>query len=183
MSKRQNTKEYIADEKTVDDFLTIIRPLLHAAEVQSMKRFSQHGKTDCFGHCLFVAFTAYQKCLKRGLNAQAAARAGMLHDLFLYDWHSKEGKPFKRLHGYRHPAVALANAEKIAELSSLERDMIKKHMWPLTPTPPKCRESFILSFADKRCSLAETFRTKRSARLIAFLSARAEREVAEENNE
>lgn len=179
MSKRKYIKKCIADEKTAEEFFAVIRPLLRIAEVQSMKRYAQHGKTDCFSHCLFVAYAAYCKCLKKGLNACAAARAGMLHDMFLYDWHGKEGKPFKRLHGYRHPAVALSNAEKIAELTPMEQDMIGKHMWPLTVSPPKYRESFVLSCADKRCTMAETFRTKKSARIIAFLSERAEKEMAE----
>ncbi|NTW07521.1 MAG: HAD family hydrolase, partial [Syntrophaceae bacterium] len=30
-----------------------------------------------------------------------------------------------------------------------EADIIQKHMWPLTLVPPKYKESFIVSFADK----------------------------------
>ena len=37
-------------------------------------------------------------------------------------------------------AGALANAEKYFDLTDKEKDMILRHMWPLTPVPPKSRE-------------------------------------------
>ena len=39
-----------------------------------------------------------------------------------------------------------------------EKDIIKKHMWPLTISAvPMCREAWIVTMADKWCSLMETF--------------------------
>lgn len=34
--------------------------------------------------------------------------------------------------------------------------MIKKHMWPVTPVPPKSIEGFILTFADKYSASLES---------------------------
>ena len=62
------------------------------------------------------------------------------------------------LHGFRHPQRALENAEKEYNLTPRERDIIVKHMWPLTVLPPTCREAWIVTTADKWCSLLETFR-------------------------
>ena len=42
------------------------------------------------------------------------------------------------------------------ELNDTERDMIKKHMFPLNPAPPRFKETAVLCLADKYCALRET---------------------------
>ena len=92
-----------------------------------------------------------------GADYVACARAGLLHDLFLYDWHQHAMLTGEHFHGFTHPKTALLNAQEHFELSPLEADIILKHMWPLTIIPPKSVEGFIVSFADKYCSIAEVF--------------------------
>ena len=82
----------------------------------------------------------------------------MLHDYFLYDWHDKYHRDVKHLHGFYHPGIALKNALKEYKLTEREKDIIKKHMWPLTVVPPQCREAWIVTAADKYCSLLETMK-------------------------
>ncbi|MCD6396437.1 MAG: hypothetical protein J7L71_02770 [Spirochaetaceae bacterium] len=42
------------------------------------------------------------------------------------------------------------NAEKIfGHLTPGAKDIIMKHMWPLTVIPPRYSESFLVSFIDK----------------------------------
>ena len=79
----------------------------------------------------------------------------MLHDLFLYDWHTHARKTGQRFHGFTHPAAALRNAERYFTLSDLERDIIQKHMWPLTIVPPKYPESYVICMTDKYCGAME----------------------------
>lgn len=63
-----------------------------------------------------------------------------------------------KLHGFYHPGRALKNAQQEYQLTPRERDIIKKHMWPLTISAmPMCREAWIVTMADKWCSLMETF--------------------------
>lgn len=38
----------------------------------------------------------------------------------------------------------------------MEREIIKKHMFPLTPIPPTCREACLVCLADKICAAKET---------------------------
>ena len=38
-----------------------------------------------------------------------------------------------------------------------EKDIIVKHMWPLTITPPKYKESYILTLMDKFSATKESF--------------------------
>ena len=54
-----------------------------------------------------------------------------------------------QIHGIEHPKIALQNATKHFSLNDIEKDIVVKHMWPLTLVPPKFKESFIVSFADK----------------------------------
>lgn len=55
----------------------------------------------------------------------------------------------------------MKNAEDEFSLSEIEKDIIKKHMWPLTVVPPVYREAWIVSIADKYCSFMETVRLHR----------------------
>ena len=40
----------------------------------------------------------------------------------------------------------------------VEQDIIKHHMFPLTPCPPKTKEGWIVSISDKLCSTYETLK-------------------------
>ena len=42
-------------------------------------------------------------------------------------------------------------------LNEKEKDIITKHMWPVTIQFPKSIEGFVLTFVDKYCALSETF--------------------------
>ncbi|MDR3552263.1 MAG: HD family phosphohydrolase [Clostridia bacterium] len=141
------------------EYRDCIHELIKNPTVDSMKQFMQHGETSCYEHCALVSYYSYRLCRRLRLDSRSAARAGMLHDLFLYDWH--DGTPYRGLHGYHHARVALFNAEKCFELNPMERDIIQKHMWPLTAVPPRYRESLIVSCVDKYCTFVETARLRR----------------------
>ena len=78
----------------------------------------------------------------------------MLHDMFLYDWRKPNSSG--GLHAFKHGRIAYENASKIFELNDKEKDMILKHMWPVTIKPPKYPETFILTLVDKYCALEES---------------------------
>ena len=82
-------------------------------------------------------------------------RGALLHDYFLYDWHDPD--PSHRLHGFHHPARALGNALQDFSLDPVEQNIILRHMFPLTPIPPKYREAILVCLVDKGCSLYEVF--------------------------
>jgi uncharacterized protein len=75
----------------------------------------------------------------------------------LYDWHQHKALTGDPFHGLTHPKTALLNARDHFELNEKEADIILRHMWPLTVIPPKSVEGFIVSYADKYCSVAEVF--------------------------
>lgn len=119
------------------EYLTAVSDLLKSPVVLSMSEYKQHGDVSCLEHCIFVSYISFLFCRKMGWNFRSAARGGLLHDLFLYDWHevditdSLRGFAFTQMHGFTHPITALNNANEHFTLDELEQDIIKKHMWRL----------------------------------------------------
>ena len=137
-------------------FVNIIEDILANEKVQEMKKYRQHHRINCCDHCLFVSYNAYIICKKHNLDYISTARAAMVHDLFLYDWRKRENGR-KGLHAFTHPHRALEIASSFLELNDKEKDIILKHMWPVTLKIPKYKESFIVSFVDKCFAVEESF--------------------------
>jgi len=153
----------IWNEENQAAFRELIAPLLQAEEVQAMRGISQHAEgVSCYEHCVFVSYVSFLLARRLGLDCRAAARGGLLHDLYLCDWSKTDVGKFERL--VIHPLMALQNAEKFG-LNDLERDIIVKHMWPLTRALPRHRESFVVSLADKLCATAEMLHVYKAARV------------------
>ena len=137
--------------------------ILHSRNHKSTRKAIQHGNVSVRRHAINVARYSLLINEKLGIkcNKRDLIRGALLHDYFLYDWHDKDHISPLRLHGFFHPGIALRNAEKEYRLSTKEKDIIRKHMWPLTIVPPKCREAWVVSMADKYCSLMDTLRIHR----------------------
>lgn len=118
-------------------FPDVVRRLAEASRLGQEAAYVQHGATRCLLHSVAVAY--YCDCLARrlgplGFRRLPLLRGALLHDYFLYDWHDPD--PAHRLHGFRHPARALANARRDLALDPVEAEIILRHMFPLTPVPP-----------------------------------------------
>ncbi len=122
------------------------------------KKFIQHGTTTLYSHCRNVAMVSLKlsNVFHWKVDRESLVRGALLHDYYLYDWHDKSAR--LKLHGYFHPALALKNAREIYDLSFIEEDIIAHHMFPLTIHPPVTKEGWLVSIADKLCSLYETFK-------------------------
>ena len=155
--------------KTKEEFYTCIADLIEEPAVQAMDDIPQHaGGVSCLDHCIFVSYLSFALCRRWRLDYVAAARAGLLHDLYLCDWKKVRVSPWQRL--LVHPQMALENAEQFG-LSELERDIILKHMWPLSSGSPKYKESYIVSTADKICATIEALNLHRWKRIGNKLGA------------
>ena len=142
----------------MENYLKIIKygkDILNSDGMNSEKRFIQHGRISCYEHSVNVALTSLSLAKRFSLNVNESAlvRGALLHDYFLYDWHKKG----HNLHGFFHAARALNNAEKDFCLNDIERDIIRRYMFPLNICPPKYRESYIVCLADKLCAVYEFF--------------------------
>ena len=137
--------------------------LRHAAELEAagrlslLKEYRQHGSTTVYDHVLSVASTALRlaRRMRLRIDEDSLIRGALLHDYFLYDWHVRD--PERPLHGFYHPKAALKNASEDFRLNQRERNIIRRHMFPLTPVPPATKEGLLVCLADKLCALRETF--------------------------
>lgn len=144
-------------EQDIIEFSNIIDELITNNIVQKMKLYRQHYNISTFEHCYNVSLISYKICKKLKLDYISAARGGMLHDLFLYDWrNSKKTLHLDGYHAFVHPKIALENANKLFDLNKKEQDIILKHMWPVTISFPKYIESYIITFVDKYSTILES---------------------------
>lgn len=136
------------------EYMECVSDIIHHEKIQKLAEHEQHCHTSRLQHSLNVSYYSFLICKSLGWDYRSAARAGLLHDLFFYDWR-EENKFRKKNHAAWHPKVAYDNARKITELNEIEKDAILKHMWPCTLIPPKYKESYVLTFADKVCATFE----------------------------
>lgn len=144
-------------ELTLNSYYTCVRDIIESEQVQELRTITHHVSTTRFQHCVNVSYYSYMLCRKLKLNARSAARAGLLHDLFYYDRREYNSSRTKgqASHSMNHAMLASANAAEITEISSLERDMIEKHMWPVTRPLPSYKETYIITIIDKYCAVLE----------------------------
>ncbi|WP_253200962.1 HD domain-containing protein [Collinsella sp. zg1085] len=167
-----------------------------AAELERTGRFGltrnfiQHGTVSVYAHVISVAMRslAFADVLRRlhiKVDRPSLIRGALLHDYFLYDWHDPD--PAHKIHGFTHPFIALARAREDFQLSHCEETIIKRHMFPLVPIPPSCREAWIVCIADKICALHETiaarspFRAKTRQRCVVSANTASPKRQSDRN--
>ena len=171
MSLSYDTDFQVSEYRLAKELISRGRDILCADSIQPMKSSIQHGTTTVFAHCVSVAkhslLMAHFLERRFGIKVDrdSLIRGALLHDYFLYDWHDKE-VPGRKIHGFTHPGKAMKNAQRDFELNSREKDIIRKHMFPLTLIPPRYRESLIVCIADKWCAVCETFKIDVSNYLV-----------------
>lgn len=142
-----------------EEYLALVRDILENEQVRSMDGYFQHGRTTCLRHSINVSYLSYLFCKKHGLDARAARpRRPAARFVFvrLALLPPPEGRapctasstPKRRL---PMPAPCSASHGRSARL-------FLRHMWPLTITPPRCREAYVIVAYDKYCSMMETLR-------------------------
>lgn len=135
----------------------ITQDILSHPEFLKLKTL-RHHKQDIYHHVYQVSVLSYKLAKTLRLDYKSAARGGLLHDFFIYDWR-KDGQIRKKKlfekHGFTHSKQALKNARMYFTLNKIEEDIIIKHMFPLTPQPPRYAESWLVSLVDKYVTVSE----------------------------
>lgn len=132
--------------KSDAQYVAIVKDLLAQPAVQKLANYTQHHHSNRLQHSIAVSYDSYRLAKRMHLDYRSIARAGLLHDLFYYDWRTT--KFDLGSHAFIHPRVALRNAEKLTNLNAKERDIILKHMFGATLALPKYMESLIVSLVD-----------------------------------
>ncbi|MDR1249231.1 MAG: HD domain-containing protein [Treponema sp.] len=137
-------------------FAEFAAPILGDPVFSRSKEYIQHGRISVYEHSLDVAKLSFAMGRRFKIrDVKSLVRAALLHDFFLYDWHTPE--KMWSLHGWTHPVRAAENGRKYFAISDKEASLIRTHMWPWTLFhPPLYREGWIICAADKLCSAAET---------------------------
>lgn len=164
---RRYYKQEAANKRKREMYYEIHRygcDILQGNNFISTKAYVQHGSMSVNQHCKSVAEASLRinKRLRLNGDNRELVRGALLHDYFLYDWHNREKKKGERLHGFAHANAAFTNAVNDYDISEKQKNIICSHMWPLNLTKlPRCREAWIVTFADKYCSLMETLKVHR----------------------
>ncbi len=156
--------------------------ILNDETFQSQKEYLQHGKVSVRDHVIYVAdkSLSYAKRLHLKVDEEALVRGALLHDYYLYDWHIHGA--FYRGHIIKHPREAAERARQDFKTSKKEESIIRRHMFPLTITPPRYKEGWLVSWADKTSAVSETFGKKaRHAKARRAKAAAAKKAAAKKS--
>ena len=140
------------------EFIALIRDTTRSKEFRRMKGYKHHVKGSVYDHSVKVAYLCYKhrKRFKMKIDIDEFIKGALLHDFYLYDLHGG-GTP-RRFHWFTHPGCALRNAlEKYPFLTGTQQDMIRHHMFPLTPMPPKTAAGWLICFYDKIAAISDRF--------------------------
>ena len=125
-----------SNDLTIREMCRLGRDVLENRDMQALRTFPQHGTVSRYEHCLAVCYIALRLASMRPL------------------------------HGFTHAREALSNAQKQFELNEIERDVIKKHMFPLNIALPRYRETALVSAADKISAVMELVHSVRALRIL-----------------
>lgn len=123
---------------------------LNHPKIKETKNYSHHG-INRYDHSYRVGLHTYNITKTLHLNYESATKAAILHDFFLDEVDSKNA--YKKLKD--HPNVAVENSKKYFSINEMEEDIIKKHMFPITFSPPKYIEGWIVDIVDDYISIYE----------------------------
>ena len=152
------------DEKNeLNEIWQLASDIFKNSNIFEMNKYVHHKHSTVYEHSLYVTkmsikYADFLEKLHIKVDRKSLIRGALLHDYFLYDWR----EPKHKLHGFRHAGIAYKNATQDFNINKIEKNIIKRHMFPLTPIPPTKRESIIVCIADKVCAIHEYLQKENS---------------------
>lgn len=133
-------------------YMDCVGDLLRNEEVKSLDNFEQHIGTSRLQHSVNVSYYSFLISKFLHCDYRSAARAGILHDLYMYD---RRTDKTDENHIFRHQREALENAAQLTELNDIEKNAIANHMWPFCKENLRYKEAYVVSAADKYSAALE----------------------------
>ncbi len=134
-------------------FVKCVEELSAHTNFTELKKYKHHHNTSTYIHSIWVAYLSFyiSRALKLKVDPETIIYGALLHDYYLYDCHEDGVEK----HLTKHPLLAAANANRDWGINKIQENIITRHMFPITPIPPKYKESIIVNMADKLCALYE----------------------------
>jgi uncharacterized protein len=148
-----------------NEFDIIVKDIVNNNDFRELDNELHHGISR-YGHSYRVSKGVFKVTKALGLNYEEATRAALLHD-FYFNYQLDDKSASKTL--VEHPNYALLNASKYYELSDLQKNMIESHMFPLSKTMPKYKESICITIVDKVVALYEMQKYKFGLKLGIYI--------------
>ena len=139
-------------EDIPQEYRDLVSDILQNEDFLKLRLYRQHNWSNRLMHSINVSYMSWYLAKKWHCNEKVAARAGLLHDFCLFDFHEKP--PTGEHQAFFHPKAAAENSIEYFHVSEHERSAILTHMFPLGPIP-KNKEAWIITLADKICATAE----------------------------
>ena len=154
-------------KKTNIEFENLVSDILENEYFLETKKDIHHG-TSKYEHSIRVAKLSYNLSKIFKADKKVTARAGLLHDFF---FGTRKEKPENSY--LRHPVTASLNAQKYFNVSELESEAIKTHMFhqvllkkifpfinhkekaSIKEFKPKSKEGWIICTSDMIVSIME----------------------------
>lgn len=139
-----------------ENFFKIIDVIINNTEFQKRKNYMHHENLSVYDHSIQVAYKSYLFAKKHNMDYESITIGAILHDFYYKPWQeNKEKKKFREMHGFVHAKEALENSKKFFPelLTPKIEDIIVKHMFPLNMALPKYKETWVVTYMDKICSL------------------------------
>ena len=145
--------------------------------ILKMKEIPMHRGSNCYIHSFKVCKLVIKKALKskKEYHYKALIISSILHDYYLYDW--RKHSELRKKHGKNHPLIAEENARRDFDIDEEISNIIKTHMWPLTPKLyPKSREAKLVNYVDDVIATREfmtcsKFKKKREEKYLTYISS------------
>lgn len=145
------TSKALADKT----FEAIIKDIISNPRFEKLSEYAHHHSTR-YDHCIHVAYSCYLYLQKHTYAYwQDTVQGALLHDFFLYAYQTERTVKRHWLHGLFHPKVALITASSEFILTPVSKNIILRHMFPLTPIPPVTKGGWLVVLYDKIWAIRE----------------------------
>ena len=144
-------------DRNKEEFESIVSDIILNKDFNRLNKDMHHGITR-YEHSMRVAKYSYIISKKLKLDkVEDITRAALLHDFYINE-DLEDLNETKKLKA--HPKIALENSLKYYDLTDIQKDIIVNHMFPVTHSLPKHKESWLVSLVDKGVGTYELLRFK-----------------------
>lgn len=147
------------------EFMNMISEIVESDEFKRRETYRHHEDESVYEHCIQVAYLSYRIAKHLKCDVKSTTIGGLLHDFYPYPWQYTDAEKvllnipdrprnILKQHGFTHAKEALLNARKYYPkyMNKKVEDAILRHMFPLNIHPPRYKEGWIVTFADKYVS-------------------------------